>query len=138
MQLTWHQVQYYLLEKVLTSDEEARAKAGEKGFNWQDRDITGATSEVTLDQVLTAAYVPALDGSSAALDALCTAQVLQALRLRRKADGVDTVTRYNLDGRLTTGVWAIFESQVYWDLDTEDLVVACHDAAFAGDVCVLT
>lgn len=138
VQLTWHQVQYYLLEKVLTSDEEARAKAGEKGFNWQDRDITGATSEVTLDQVLTAAYVPALDGSSAALDALCTAQVLQALRLRRKADGVDTVTRYNLDGRLTTGVWAIFESQVYWDLDTEDLVVACPDAAFAGDVCVLT
>ena len=44
VQLTWHQVQYYLLEKVLTSDTEAQAKAAEKGFDWQDRDITGAAS----------------------------------------------------------------------------------------------
>lgn len=136
VQLTWHQVQYYLLEGVLAADTEAQAKAAEKGFDWQDRDITGAVSEVTLDQVLTAAYIPALDGSSATLDSLCTDVVLQALRLRRKADNAGTVTKYDLDGQLVTGAWAVFEAQVYWDLETEDLVVSGPDP-FAGDVCVM-
>lgn len=136
VQLTWHQVQYYLLEGVLAADTEAQAKATEKGFNWQGRDITGAVSEVTLDQVLTAAYIPALDGSSATLDSLCTDEVLQALRLRRRADSAGTVTRYDLDGQLVTGAWAVFEAQVYWDLETEDLVVSGPDP-FAGDVCVM-
>ena len=136
VQLTWHQVQYYLLEGVMASDTEAQAQATAKGFNWQSRDITGATTEVTLDQVLTAAYIPALDGSSAAFDSLCTETVLQGLRLRRKADGAGTVTQYDLDGQLITGAWAVLEAQAYWDLDTEDLVVAGPDP-FAGDVCVL-
>lgn len=136
VELTWHQVQYYLLEKVLTSDAEAQAKAAEKGFDWQDRDITGAASAVTLDQVLTAAYIPALDGSSATLDSLCTDVVLQSLRLRRKADNVGTVTTYDLDGKLVAGGWGAIEAQVYWDLETEDLVV--RGDPFAGDLCVLT
>ena len=136
VQLTWYQVQYYLLEGVLASDTEAQAKAEEKGFDWQDRDITGAVTEVTLDQVLTAAYIPALDGSSASLDALCTDVVLQGLRLRRKADNAGTVTKYDLDGQLVTGAWAVFEAQVYWDLDTADLVISGPDP-FAGDVCVM-
>lgn len=136
VQLTWHQVQYYLLEKVLTSDTEAQAKAAEKGFDWQDRDITGAASAVTLDQVLTAAYIPALDGSSATLDSLCTDVVLQSLRLRRKADNVGTVTKYDLDGKLVAGGWGAIEAQVYWDLETQDLVV--RGDPFAGDLCVLT
>ena len=136
VQLTWAQVQYYLLEGVLTSDTEAQSKAAEKGFDWQNRDITGAVTEVTLDQVLTAAYIPALDGSSATLDSLCTDMVLQGLRLRRKADNVGTVTKYDLDGKLVAGGWGAIEAQVYWDLETEDLVVAGD--AFAGDLCVLT
>ena len=136
VQLTWHQVQYYLLEKVLTSDTEAQAKAAEKGFDWQDRDITGAASAVTLDQVLTAAYIPALDGSSATLDSLWTDVVLQSLRLRRKADKVGTVTKYDLDGKLVAGGWGAIEAQVYWDLETQDLVV--RGDPFAGDLCVLT
>lgn len=136
VQLTWAQVQYYLLEGVLTSDTEAQSKATEKGFDWQNRDITGAVTEVTLDQVLTAAYIPALDGSSATLDSLCTDVVLQGLRLRRKADNVGTVTKYDLDGKLVAGGWGAIEAQVYWDLETEDLVVAGD--AFAGDLCVLT
>ena len=136
MQLTWHQVQYYLLEGVLATDVEAQAKATEKGFDWQDRDITGAPQTATLDQILAAAYIPALDGSSATLDALCTAAALQGLRLRRKADGVGDVARYDLDGKLVTGAWAIFESQVYWDLETGDLVVD-SPGAFAGDLCIM-
>lgn len=135
VQLTWYQVQYYLLEGILTSDTEAQSQATAKGFDWQSRDITGATTEVTLDQVLTAAYIPALDGSSATLDALCTDVVLQGLRLRRKADNVGTVTTYDLDGKLVTGGWAAFEAQVYWDLETEDLVVTGDP--FAGDLCVM-
>lgn len=136
VQLTWYQVQYYLLEGVLTSDAEAQSKAAEKGFDWKDRNITGASSSVTLDQVLTAAYIPALDGSSATLDALCTDVVLQSLCLRRKADHVGTVTKYDLDGKLVAGGWAAIEAQVYWDLETEDLVVVSDP--FAGDLCVLT
>lgn len=136
VQLTWHQVQYYLLEGVLATDVEAQAKAAEKGFDWQDRDITGAPQTATLDQILAAAYIPALDGSSATLDALCTDAVLQGLRLRRKADGAGEVARYDLDGKLVTGAWAIFESQVYWDLETGDLVVD-SPGAFAGDLCIM-
>lgn len=136
VQLTWHQVQYYLLEGILASDVEAQAKAAEKGFDWQSRDITGAVTEVTLDQVLTASYIPALDGSSAALDSLCTDVVLQGLRLRRKAANAGSVAKYDLDGKLVTGGWAVFESQVYWDLDTSDLVISGANP-FAGDLCVL-
>ena len=135
VQLTWYQVQYYLLEGILTSDTEAQSQATAKGFDWQSRDITGAATEVTLDQVLTAAYIPALDGSSATLDALCTDVVLQGLRLRRKADNVGTVTKYDLDGKLVSGGWGAIEAQVYWDLETEDLVVTGEP--FAGDLCVM-
>ena len=131
VQLTWYQVQYYLLEGILTSDTEAQSQATAKGFDWQSRDITGAATEVTLDQVLTAAYIPALDGSSA----LCTDVVLQGLRLRRKADNVGTVTKYDLDGKLVSGGWGAIEAQVYWDLETEDLVVTGEP--FAGDLCVM-
>lgn len=135
VQLTWYQVQYYLLEGILTSDTEAQSQATAKGFDWQSRDITGAVTEVTLDQVLTAAYIPALDGSSATLDALCTDVVLQGLRLRRKADNVGTVTKYDLDGKLVSGGWGAIEAQVYWDLEAEDLVVTGEP--FAGDLCVM-
>ena len=135
VQLTWYQVQYYLLEGILTSDTEAQSQATAKGFDWQSRDITGAATEVTLDQVLTAAYIPALDGSSATLDALCTDVVLQGLRLRRKADNVGTVTKYDLDGKLVSGGWGAIEAQAYWDLETEDLVVTGEP--FAGDLCVM-
>ena len=137
VQLTWHQVQYYLLEEVLAADAEAQAKATEKGFDWQNRDTTGAAQTVTLEQVLAAAYIPALDGSSATLDALCTDAALQGLRLRRKADNAGSVAKYDLDGKLVTGGWAAFETHVYWDLETGDLVVE-GGGAFAGDLCVMT
>ena len=75
------------------------------------------------------------DGSSTAFDALCTDAVLQGLRLRRKAAGAGTVERYDLDGKLVMGGWAAFEAHVYWDLDTDDLVIS--GSAFAGDVSVL-
>lgn len=136
VQLTWNQVQCYILEGTLLAAEAAAAKAAEKGFDWQDRDITGAPETVSLDQVLAAAYVPALGGSSATLDALCTDQALQGLRLRRKADGAGTVTKYNLDGRMTFAAWAVLESQAYWDLETQELVVAGENP-FAGDLMVL-
>ena len=120
---------------MLTSDTEAQSQATAKGFNWQDTVTTGAVTEVTLDQVLTAAYVPALDGSSATLDALCTDTVLQGLKLRRKADGVGEVVQYDLEGKLVSAGWGAIEAQVYWDMDTQDLVV--EGDPFAGDVCVM-
>ena len=61
--------------------------------------------------------------------------VLQGLRLRRKADNVGTVTKYDLDGKLVSGGWGAIEAQAYWDLETEDLVVTGEP--FAGDLCVM-
>lgn len=136
VQLTWNQVQCYILESTLLSDEAAAAKATAKGFDWQGRDTTGTPETATLDAVLAASYVPALGGSSANLDALCTDLVLQGLRLRRKATGVGTVTRYDLDGTMTMAAWAVMDSQAYWDLETQDLVVS-GGSAFAGDLMVL-
>lgn len=135
VQLTWHQVQYYLLEGVLAPDTEAQSQAAAKGFDWQNTVTTGAVTEVTLDQVLTAAYVPALDGSSATLDALCTDVVLQGLKLRRKVDSAGEVSHYDLEGKLVSAGWGAFESNVYWDLETQELVV--EGSPFAGDVCVM-
>ena len=86
--------------------------------------------------MLTASYVPALGGSTAGLDALCTDLVLQGLRLRRKATGAGTVAKYDLDGAMTTAAWAVMDSQAYWDLETQDLVVS-GGATFAGDLMVL-
>ena len=51
-------------------------------------------------------------------------------------DNTEITSFDDLDGKLVTGAWAIFESQVYWDLETEDLVV--RGDPFAGDLCVLT
>lgn len=136
VQLTWEQVQCYILEGTLLAAAAATAKATEKGFNWKTRDTTGTPETVTLDAVLAASYVPALGGSSAGLDTLCTDLVLQGLRLRRKATGAGTVAKYDLDGTMTTAAWAVMDSQPYWDLETQDLVIS-GSAAFAGDLMVL-
>ena len=137
VQLTWAQVQYYLLEQTMVSADAAEAKAAEKGFNWQDRDITGAPETAALDAVLTAAYTPALGGSSAVLDNLCTAEVLQGLRLRRKdTTEVETITKYDLDGIFVSNTWGVLESRVFWDIGTKALVVR-SDTAYAGDLLVM-
>ena len=131
--LTWHQVQYYILDGVLTTDSAARSKAEAQGWNWRDRDITGAESSLTLDDVLAAAHIPALGGSSAGLDALCSDIVLQALRLRRKAGGAGDVVRYDLDGTFILNGWGAFGTAAEWDLDTGDLVLR-SDSPYAGAV----
>lgn len=135
VQLTWEQVQYYLLEGQLVPAEEAAEKAAEKGFDWKDRDITGVPETAALDGVLAAAYLPALGGVSAAFDALCTVEVLQGLRLRRK-DIQGEVARYDLDGEFYTNVWCVLETAVNWDLNTGDLVLKCG-TPYAGDLLVL-
>ncbi len=134
-QLTWAQVQYYILEGVLTTDGQAKAAAVSKGFDWQNRDITGAVTSLTLDDILSAAHIPALGGSSAGLDALCTDAVLQALRLRRKADGVGNVSAYDLDGIFIANGWGAFSTTAEWDLAAGDLVLR-SDGPYAGAVLV--
>ncbi len=133
--LTWAQVQYYILDGVLATDAAARSKAASQGFNWQNRDITGAVTSLTLDDILAAAHIPALGGSSAGLDTICSAAVLQALRLRRKADGVGDVVKYDLDGAFIVNGWGAFGTDVEWDLDTKALVLR-SDGAYAGAVLV--
>lgn len=136
VQLTWNQVQYFLLEDILASESTAAAKAVELGFNWQDRDTTGAEQKATLDEVLTAAYLPALGGVSTAFDALCTTEVLQGLRLRRREVQAPYGQRYDLDGELISNTWGVVESQVEWDLGNMDLILKSN-YSYPGDVLVL-
>lgn len=136
VQLTWNQVQCYILEGTLLAAEAAAAKASEKGFNWQDRDTTGAPETADLDAVLAAAYLPALGGATTGLDRLCTAAVLRGLRLRRKATGVGTVARYDLDGTMVANTWSAMESRTYWDLETKELVLE-GSSPFAGELMVV-
>ena len=95
------------------------------------------SAEMTLEQVLAAAYLPAMGTPAAAFDSLCTAQVLRGLRLRRRADGITgTVEKYDLDGILSEHTWGAMESVVTWDLETEELVIS-SGTAFAGDIMVM-
>lgn len=135
-QLTWNQVQYFLLEDVLAPEETAAAKAVELGFSWRDLDSTGAETDVTLDQVLAAAYLPALGGVSTGLDDLCTAEVLRGLRLRRKETGVGDVDCYDLNGELAANTWAALGTGSEWDLETGELVLK-SEYAYTGDVLAL-
>lgn len=133
--LTWEQVQYFLLEEVLVPAEEAAAKAAELGFGWKGRDDTGTEESVSLDGLLSAAYPPALGGSDAAFLALCTAQVLQGLRLRRAVPGQGHAAKYDLDGYLSPS-WGTVGARLHWDPDGGDLVLGCA-APFAGDLLVM-
>ena len=89
-----------------------------------------------LKAVLAAAYLPALGGATIGLDRLCTAAVLQGLRLRRKATGVGTVARYDLDGTMVANTWSAMESRTYWDLETKELVLE-GSSPFAGELMVV-
>lgn len=135
-QLTWAQVQYYILEGVLTTDGQAKEAAVSKGFDWQNRDITGAVTSLTLDDILSAAHIPALGGVTTGLDALCTVEVLQGLRLRRRELDAPYGQPYDLNGELVTNTWAALESRAEWDPETLDLVLSSK-YAYAGDMLAL-
>lgn len=133
--LTWEQVQYFLLEDILASSSVASSKAAELGFgSWKDRDI-GVEPTVTLDEMLSSAYLPALGGPATAFNAMCTAQMLQGLHFRRAVAGEGYAAKYDLDGYLTP-TWGTVGSRVYWDMATSDLVL---DSAgpFSGDILVM-
>lgn len=118
--LTWEQVQYFLLENVLVSAEEAAAKAEEKGFNWSDRDTVEAEESSSLERILGAAYVPALGGAHTHFDEVCTVEALRGLHLRR--------VRY----REEDGTEIPFNDT--WDFD---VAVGCHPADDTHDHGVL-
>lgn len=85
--LTWAQIQYFLLENVLVSADEAAEKAAEKGFDWKDRNTIDAelddTIDVWLERLMAAAYVPALGGAHTVFDDVCTVDLLRGLHFRR-------------------------------------------------------
>lgn len=137
--LTWETMQVWLLEDTLLAAEAATARAAERHINWQDRDTLGVEATVTLDQLMTAAYLPALGGPSTEFDALCSSiAVVQGLRFRRVERGmdVDDFDYYDMDGEFVSNTWGAMESKVAWDLETGDLVVR-SGSAFAGDIKVL-
>lgn len=136
--LTWAQVQYYILDSLLVSAEQAEQAAEAKGFaGWISRPVAGAEETVTLDQVLTSAYLPAMGTPATAFDTLCTVDVLRGLGLRHRAEGVTgTVAKYDLDGALISNVWCVVTANARWDMTTMDLVVEA-DAAFSGDIMVM-
>ncbi len=143
---TWEQVQYLLLESnsfqdegvtvwnpALVGAEEAETLAAQLGFNWRERD-NGAAETVTLDALLTAAYLPALGGPSTNFEAMVTAEALQGLRFRRGVGGDGYVAEYDLDGVFVT-TWGTMSAGVCWEPDSSQLVVSA-DAPFAGDILV--
>lgn len=136
--LDWNQVQYYILDQVLVSAELAAQAAEAKGFSaWANRPVTGSEETSTLEQILAAAYLPAMGTPATAFDALCTTDVLRGLKLRRRADGVTgTVEKYDLDGVLHSNCWCTITANVWWDLTTMDLVVEAN-GAFSGDIMVM-
>lgn len=151
VQLTWEQVQYWLLEDILAADSEAKRQAQALGFNWQNRDTTGVPQTTTLDELLTAAYLPAMGSPDTNFKALCTVEVLQGLRLRIAASGSGYVTvddqghassnghgyaaKYDMDGILKV-TWGTMATQTYMDTDTKELVLQAR-APYAGDVLVV-
>lgn len=135
VQLTWEQVQYFLLEDVLASASAAASKAAELGFGtWKNRD-NGTEPTVTLDELLTSAYLPALGAPATAFTAMCSPETLQGLRFRRAEAGEGYAAKYDLDGFLTP-TWGTVGSRVYWDMTTNDLVLDSA-APFSGDLLVM-
>lgn len=137
IQLTWEQVQCYLLEQTLVADTEAAAKAEELGFAWLETDTTGVELTTTLDELLEAGYSAALGGSTTKLERLWTVEALRGLRLRWGVEGATGVSKkWDCVGRMTGNAWGVLETEVYLDEDTHDLVVAAEEP-YAGEVLVL-
>lgn len=135
--LTWEQVQYYLLEEVLSSAPAAAAKAAELGFDWREVETLPVVSPATLDQLLAAAYLPALGGSSAALDGLWSLECLQGLRFRSAVAGkVGESKKYDLFGRMSGSTWGVLESRVELDGETGELILSAAEP-YAGQLLVI-
>ena len=135
--LSWEQVQYYLLEGVLAPDQTARDKAAQLGFDWQGVETCRVESPASLDQLLAAAYLPALGGSSAALDGLWSLECLQGLRFRAAVAGkVGEGKKYDLFGRMSGSTWGVYESQVRLDGESGELILSAPQP-YAGELLVI-
>ena len=146
--LTWEQTQYLLLESTsfekegatvwnpaLVSADEAETQAVPLGYAlWKERD-NGVEPTVTLDEILAAAYLPALGGPSASFEAMVSAQALQGLRLRRGTGTDGFVAKYDMDGYFST-TWGTMGTQVRWELDSGELVLEAA-SAYPGDLAVM-
>ncbi len=135
--LTWDQVQYYLLEETLVTATEAAAKAAELGFDWRETDTLGVPETVTLEQLLSASYLPALGGSSTVLDGLWSLEALRGLRFRAAVEGKEGESKkYDLFGRMSGSTWGVYESSVYIDTGTGELVLAAAEP-YSGELLVI-
>lgn len=151
VQLTWEQVQYYLLENILIKSGEAESQATALGFGaWKNRD-NGVAPSTNLDTLLTAAYLPAMGSPDTNFKVMCTLEVLQGLRFRLKASGVGYVpiddqglaaadghgyaAKYDMDGTMRP-TWGTLMTERYIDMDTKELILRT-DEPYAGDVLVI-
>lgn len=147
----WEQVQYFLLEDMLVSESEAKGQAAALGFGaWKERD-NGVALSTTLDELLTAAYMPAIGAPDTNFKALCTLEVLQGLRFRLEASGAGYVliddqgrtaadghgyaAKYDMDGTMKS-TWGTMTTESRMDLDTKELILRA-DEPYAGDVLVI-
>lgn len=131
---TWEQTQYAILEGKIAPAEDVARIAEEKGFNWKERDTLHVSETTTLEALLTAAYLPALQGSDVNFRKLCTLETLRGLRLRKKDVPYD-VEEYDMDGEMMT-IWATWDGKVHFDAQTGDLVLE-SEKPYAGDLLVL-
>lgn len=135
--LTWDQVQYYLLEETLVTATAAAAKAVEMGFDWQNIDTLGVPETVTLEELLSASYLPALGGSSTTLDGLWSLEALRGLRFRAAVAGKEGESKkYDLFGRMSGSTWGVYESSIRIDTATGDLVLSSAEP-YSGEMLVI-
>lgn len=136
--LTWEQVQVWLLEDEMKTRSQARDYCLSKKINWKNIATHNITTTVTIEDIMSACYIPAATpgASTAQIDKILSYDVLHALHLRQRDDGVAIQTTYDLFGKMTTGTWFDRESQVYWDLRTKELVVEAP-GPFPGDIVIV-
>lgn len=136
--MTWEQVQVFLLEGTLKTRTEARNYCLSKDINWKNIPTYDVTTTVTIEDLMSACFIPATTAgaSTALIDGILTLDVIHALHLRHRDDGVGVQDKYNLFGRMMPGTWNSQQTQVYWDLKTLELVIEA-ESPFPGDILVI-
>ncbi|MCM1230098.1 MAG: hypothetical protein NC489_08195 [Ruminococcus flavefaciens] len=136
--LIWEQVQVWLLEGVMKTRSEARDYCLSKGINWKNIPTFDVTTNVTIEDLMTACYIPAATpgASTALIDRILTHDVVHALHLRHRDKNAAVQSKYDLFGTMTTGAWQDVQTQVYWDLRTGELIIDAPNP-YPGDILVV-
>lgn len=136
--LTWEQVQVWMLEDAMKTRSQARDYCLSKNINWKNIATLDVTTDVTIEDIMSACYIPAATpgASTSKIDKILSYDVVNALHLRQRDEGVPIQAKYDLFGKMTNQTWFANDAQVYWDLRTKDLVIETT-GKYPGDILVI-